>query len=108
MSSGAISKSHFASLGSLSFFEPDRQKFPALELAVGAIKRGGNAPCALNAANEAAVAAYLSGRIGFYDITDIVEKCLAGMDFVAQPSLDDIFATHAEVFARASEMTDKW
>ena len=100
-------KLDFASLGSLSFFEPDRQKFPALELAVGAIKRGGNAPCALNAANEAAVAAYLSGKIGFYDITDIVGKCLDGMDFVAQPSLDDIFATHAEVFARASEMTGK-
>ena len=100
-------KLDFAALGSMSFYEPDRQKFPALDLAVGAIKRGGNAPCALNAANEAAVAAYLSGRIGFYDITDIVEKCLGGMDFVAQPSLDDIFATHAEVFARAKSMTEK-
>ena len=101
-------KLDFASLGTLSFFEPDRQKFPALELAVGAIKRGGNAPCALNAANEAAVAAYLAGKIGFYDITDIVQKCLAGMDFVAQPSLDDIFATHAEVFARAKSMIEEW
>ena len=100
-------KLDFASLGAITFFEPDRQKFPALDLAVGAIKRGGNAPCALNAANEAAVAAYLAGKIGFYDITDIVEKCLGGMDFVAQPSLDDIFATHAEVFARASELADK-
>ena len=101
-------KLDFASLGTLSFFEPDRQKFPALELAVGAIKRGGNAPCALNAANEAAVAAYLAGKIGFYDITDIAQKCLAGMDFVAQPSLDDIFATHAEVFARAKSMIEEW
>ncbi len=100
-------KLDFASLGAITFFEPDRQKFPALDLAVGAIKRGGNAPCALNAANEAAVAAYLAGRIGFYDITDIVEKCLGGMDFVAQPSLDDIFSTHADVFARASELADK-
>ena len=100
-------KLDFASLGSLSFFEPDRRKFPALDLAVGAIKRGGNAPCALNAANEAAVAAYLAGKIGFYDITDIVEKCLEGMDFVAQPSLDDIFSTHAEIFARASYMTER-
>ena len=101
-------KLDFASLGAITFFEPDRQKFPALDLAVGAIKRGGNAPCALNAANEAAVAAYLAGKIGFYDITDIVEKCLGGMDFVAQPSLDDIFATHAEVFARAKSMIEEW
>ena len=101
-------KLDFASLGAITFFEPDRQKFPALDLAVGAIKRGGNAPCALNAANEAAVAAYLAGKIGFYDITDIAQKCLAGMDFVAQPSLDDIFATHAEVFARAKSMIEEW
>lgn len=97
-------KLDFASLSSMTFFEPDREKFPALELAVGAIKRGGNAPCALNAANEAAVSAYLAGKIGFYDISDIVRKCLDGMDFVARPTLDDIFATHREIFSRAEKM----
>ncbi len=97
-------KLDFASLASMTFFEPDREKFPALELAVGAIKRGGNAPCALNAANEAAVSAYLAGKIGFYDISDIVRKCLDGMDFVARPTLDDIFATHREIFSRAEKM----
>ncbi len=97
-------KLDFASLASMTFFEPDREKFPALELAIGAIKRGGNAPCALNAANEAAVSAFLAGKIGFYDISGIVGKCLDGMDFVARPSLEDIFATHREIFARAEKM----
>lgn len=97
-------KLDFASLASMTFFEPDREKFPSLELAIDAIKRGGNAPCALNAANEAAVSAFLAGKIGFYDISGIVGKCLDGMDFVARPSLEDIFATHREIFARAEKM----
>ena len=97
-------KLDFASLGSLSFFEPDTQKFPCLDLAYEAIRRGGNIPCVLNAANEAAVDAFLKGRIGFYDISWIAAKCMDGAIFVAQPSLDDIFATHAETTARANEM----
>ena len=51
-------------------------------------------PCALNAANEVAVAAYLKDLISFYDIAKIGERALAGVDFVADPSLDDIFATN--------------
>jgi len=97
-------KLDFASLGSLSFFEPDMKNFPALGLAFEAIRRGGNVPCALNAANEAAVAAFLQDRIGFYDISTIAEKCMNGVDFVAEPSLDDIFATNDEVYAKAQEM----
>ena len=97
-------KLDFAALGSLSFFEPDLQKFPCLGLAYEAIARGGNIPCALNAANEVAVAAFLQDRIGFYDISAVVSKCLEGTDFVANPSLEDIFATHQAVTARAGEM----
>lgn len=87
----------FASLGKLSFEAPDFRRFPCLELAYEAIRRGGNAPCALNAANEVAVAAYLKGMIGFYDIALINERCLKGMNFVAEPSIDDIFATNKEI-----------
>ena len=101
-------KLDFAELGSLSFFAPDLEKFPALGLAFEAIKRGGNIPCALNAANEAVVAAYLRDRIGFYDMSEIVGECMAGADFVANPSVDDIFATNDEVLARANELIDKW
>lgn len=87
----------FASLGGLHFEEPDLVRFPNLRLACEAMARGGNAPCALNAANDVAVAAFLKGRIGFYDISRINEKCLAGLNFVVNPSLDDIFETNAEV-----------
>ena len=94
-------KIDFATLGSLSFEAPDLQRFPCLGLAFEALRRGGNAPCALNAANEVAVAAYLKDLISFYDIAKIAEKALTGLNFVANPTLDDIFATNREVAAIA-------
>lgn len=90
-------KLDFASMGHLSFEAPDMKKFPCLELAYDAIKRGGNVPCALNAANEVTVAAYLKGLIGFYDIARINEKCMLGMNFASDPSLEDIFLTNKEI-----------
>lgn len=90
-------KMDFAAIGKMSFEAPDLRRFPCLSLAYEAIRRGGNAPCALNAANEIAVAAYLKDMIGFYDIAHINEKCLAGLNFVAEPSLDDIFETNREI-----------
>ena len=96
-------KLDFGALGTLSFAEADTGRFPCLALAYEAIKRGGNAPCALNSANEIAVAAFLEGRIGFYDISRICEQALNGVNFVGEPSLDDIFATHEETAAKARE-----
>ena len=94
-------KLDFAELGRLSFEAPDTSRFPCLQLAYDALRRGGNAPCALNAANEVAVAAYLKDLISFYDIAKICERALAGMDFVADPSLEDIFGTNSEIAAIA-------
>ena len=99
-------KLDFAELGSLSFEKPDMKKFPCLRLAYEAIQRGGNAPCALNAANEVAVAAYLKNTISFYDIAKINEKCLAGLNFVADPTLDDIFETNVEMARIANDCID--
>lgn len=96
-------KLNFAELGKLSFYAPDFEKFPALGLTYKALEKGGNMPCIMNAANEAAVAAFLRDEIGFYDITDVVGRTMAGVNFVARPSLDDIFATNEEAFARATE-----
>ena len=101
-------KLDFATLGSLSFSAPDLDRFPALGLAFEAIRRGGNIPCVLNAANEATVAAYLQDRIGFYDIPRIAEECMKGADFAADPSLDDIFATDEWAKHYANELIDKW
>ncbi len=97
-------KLDFSALGGLSFFEPDLELFPCLQLAFDAISRGGNLPCALNAANEAAVAAYLEDRIGFYDISAIAAETLASTDFAAEPSLDDIFATNEAAYAHARSL----
>ena len=101
-------KLDFATLGSLTFAAPDHERFPALGLAFEAIRRGGNIPCVLNAANEAAVAAYLKDRIGFYDIPRIAQECMEGANFVANPSLDDIFATDEWAKVRANELIDRW
>lgn len=90
-------KLDFSALGSLTFEKPDLNRFPCLGLATEAIRKGGNVPCALNAANEIAVKAYLDGRISFYGIADICEKSLAGLHFIAEPTLDDIFDTDAEI-----------
>ena len=97
-------KLNFAELGSLSFFAPDTEKFPALELAYESLRKGGNMACIMNAANEAAVAAFLQERIGFYDITDVVHECMDGADFVADPDLETIFETNDAAFAHAKEI----
>lgn len=96
-------KLDFAALGSISFEDPDLDRFPNLRLAYEAIERGGNAPCALNAANEVAVAAYLHGLISFYDITKINSRCLNGLNFVADPAIADIFETNREVARIAND-----
>ena len=94
-------KLDFAKLGSISFFEPDLDKFPALGLAFNAIGRGGNIPCVLNAANEVAVAAYLHDEIPFYGISDIVGECMETVPFIASPTIEEIFQTNTRARAEA-------
>jgi len=97
-------KLDFAALGAMSFQAPDMERFPALRLAYEALEKGGNMPCIMNAANEAAVAAFLQDKIGFYDITDIVHECMIGAEFAANPDLDTIFATNETVLIQAGEL----
>lgn len=94
----------FAELGSLTFSAPDKEKFPAIDIAFNALHKGGNMTCIMNAANEAAVAAFLQDRIGFYDITDVVCECMAGVDFVQKPSLEDIFNSNEASLHKADEV----
>ena len=96
----------FGSLKDLSFFEPDVQKFPCLQLAFDALERGGNIPCAMNAANEAMVAAYLKDKVWFYDIPDVIAKVMARTPYLAHPTLDDIFETHRSAYLMASQMIE--
>jgi len=97
-------KLSFAQLGGLTFEKPDLERFPALGIAYETIRRGGNLPCAMNAANEEAVSAFLHDRISFYDIPRIVETVVDGSDFVETPGLDDVFATHESASAHAREL----
>lgn len=92
---------NFGEMKSLTFEKPDLDKFPCLGLAFDAMKRGGNIPCAMNAANEAAVAAFLSDKIRFYDIPDTISRVMDGVNFVAEPSLEDIFETHRVAYEMA-------
>ncbi len=82
---------------SLTFEKPDMQKFPLLGMAFDAIRAGGNVPCALNAANEIAVAAFLSDKIRFVDMPVVVGEAVARNSFVANPSYDDLIATNKDI-----------
>jgi 1-deoxy-D-xylulose-5-phosphate reductoisomerase len=86
----------FKKYSSLTFEEPDYKTFRNLGLSIEALKMGGNKPCVLNAANEIAVWAFLQNRIGFLDITAVVEKTMANIAFIEKPTLDEYFETDGE------------
>ncbi len=87
-------------IGTLSFKKPDHDSFPCLTYAYEAIQQEGTVPAVLNAANEAAVHAFLEKRIGFNDIPAIIRKTVKGHAVILQPSLDDVIA--ADRWARLS------
>jgi 1-deoxy-D-xylulose-5-phosphate reductoisomerase len=80
----------------LEFEPPDPRRFPLLRLAREAGERGGTRPCAFNAANEVAVAAFLDGKIGFLDIASLVEDALAGVDGAPARDLAELVEADAE------------
>lgn len=87
---------NFRKYPSLSFEEPDLKTFRNLGLAIEAMKKGGNMPCILNAANEVAVWAFLKNRIGFLDITAVVEKTMEKINFIQTPTLEEYFESDGE------------
>ena len=95
---------HFDKPNQLSFDEPDVKTFRNLQLAIDAMNRGGNAPCVLNAANEIAVYAFLKNRIGFLDMTELIERTLNKITFIAHPTLDDYFETDGEARSFAASL----
>lgn len=80
----------------LNFEEPDVKTFRNLTLATDALFKGGNLPCVLNAANEIAVYAFLRNRIGFLDMTDLIEKTMEAIPFIEHPTLEEYFESDAE------------
>jgi 1-deoxy-D-xylulose-5-phosphate reductoisomerase len=88
---------------SLTFEQPDLKRFRNLAFAYEAMEQGGNMPCILNAANEVVVQAFLHDRVGFLQMSDIIEKAMQTVSFVGAPSYDDYVATDTEVRRITSE-----
>ena len=82
-------------LGALTFEEPDMKRFPNLGLAYEAMRRGGNIPCVLNAANEVVNLAFREGRCGFLQMSDIIAETMVKAAFIAKPTYEDYVATDA-------------
>ena len=98
-----VERANLADIHQLTFEKPDYEKFRNLRLAYDALRRGGNIPCILNAANEVAVDAFLKGKIGFFAMSDIIEQTISETAFILSPTLDDYIATDREARARSSE-----
>ncbi len=94
-----------AALAKLTFFAPDVQTFPAMTLCREVMERGGNLGAAVNGANEAAVAAFLAGKIPFGAIYPAVERAARAVPFIADPTIEDIFET--DRLARSAVTFDK-
>lgn len=88
----------------LEFFEPDMEKFRCLAMAYEAIRRGGNVPCIMNAANEVVNEAFRHDRCGFLQMADIIEATMQRAAFIAQPTYDDYIASDAEARRIAASM----
>lgn len=99
---------NFPEMCSLEFYKPDMEKFPCLRIAFEAIERGGNHPCAMNAANEIAVNHFLSSKIPFAAIPKIIEEVLYATDFIAEPSIEDIYQTDKKARELASMIKLKY
>ncbi len=90
----------FAHHASLTFEEPDLKRFRNLHLAYKAISKGGTAPCALNAANEVVVEAFLHDKIGFMEMPELIEKAITQTSYVEKPTLEDYFEVDKEARQR--------
>lgn len=95
---------NFLKPDSLSFEEPDIKTFRNLYLAQEALSKGGNLPCVLNAANEIAVYAFLRNRVGFLDMTDIIEKTMSEIKYLERPDLEDYYNSDAEAREYAASL----
>lgn len=88
----------FAKLGSITFEAPDMENFRGLALAYEAGNKGGNMPTILNATNELAVSMFLNRKIGFLDITDMIEKAMKCIEYIDNPGVDEILETERAVY----------
>ena len=95
---------NFMDYPELTFEEPDSSTFRNLDLAYSAMEKDGNMPCILNAANEVAVAAFLKDKTGFLEMSEKIEQCMHKIDFIDDPSFDDLCYTDNETRKLAREL----
>lgn len=94
----------FRKTRTLTFEEPDVRTFRNLALAMEALNKGGNLPCIMNAANEIAVYAFLRNKIGFLEMTDVIEKTMEKVSFLQQPSLEEYYESDGEARNYAADL----
>lgn len=94
----------FKKFNTLTFEEPDLRTFRNLGLAIDALAKGGNLPAVMNAANEVAVYAFLRNRVNFLDMTDVIEKVMNKVPFVANPTLEEYFESDGEARTYAADI----
>ena len=94
----------FKKVSSLTFEDPDIRTFRNLALAKDALHKGGNLPCVMNAANELAVYAFLRNRIGFLDMTDVIERTMDKVTHIDHPTLDEYFESDGEARNYAADI----
>jgi 1-deoxy-D-xylulose-5-phosphate reductoisomerase len=97
----------FLNYPELTFSEADTKSFRNLELAFMAMKKGGNMPCIINAANEVVVEAFLKDHIGFLQMSVVIEECMQEMDFIAKPTLNNYLETDKQTRIFASQLVTK-
>jgi 1-deoxy-D-xylulose-5-phosphate reductoisomerase len=97
-------RADFKKIKSLTFEEPDLRTFRNLALAMDALNKGGNLPCVMNAANEIAVYAFLRNRIGFLDMTDVIERTMDKISYIPTPTLDEYFESDGEARSYAADL----
>ncbi len=95
---------NFKKMDTFTFEEPDIRTFRNLALAIDALEKGGNLPCVLNAANEIAVYAFLRNRLGFLEMTDVIESVMAKIPFIEKPTLSDYLDSDAEARTLAADI----
>ena len=103
--SSAFKRFDFFNYPTLNFELPDKQVFRALDLSYECLKKGGNLSCAMNAANEIAVKNFLEDKINFHEITSLVEKVIEKIDFIAQPTIEQLIHTDSEARKLAEFMS---
>lgn len=94
----------FKKIKALNFEEPDLKTFRNLVLAMDSLAKGGNLPCVMNAANEIAVYAFLRNRIGFLDMTDVIERTMQRVSYIQKPTLEEYFESDGEARNYAADL----